>query len=515
MTSFPLRTRVSIALLASLFTGAVALAVGARHLHASYLLRDTTTEQEFVHSVWWTLGLVIGIANITGVSIVVLTARTLDARIARLRNAVLALGYTSAESYQPMLEQDGPDDELLPIREAVHAARLQLRDAMVRVHTESERNRVIIDTVMASVFSVDGVGRIIHANPAAAHMFAQSCVALQGVMLTDLITLDSLRMSSNEYGTLRFTGNDAERQFTTRIRVFGHASFPANVVVTPLALHGQQAWAMFVHDLSDTYRAAATLDEARRAAESANRSKSAFLSRMSHELRTPLSAMISFTKLVRRSRNSQLCERDGHFLDRVQDSSEQLLSLVNEIVELARMDSGSLAMQLEPTDISAMVRQLLATFDDQVAERPVLLEAALPELPACALIDAKRLRQVLTNLIGNAVKFTARGRITVTVCARLDSGVATAVIVRDTGIGIPLERQSQIFELFEQADEETGHRYGGSGLGLALSRRIAEQMGCMLSVESMPGAGSIFTLHFSQQPDVAASLRDVASTSAS
>jgi len=503
VTSFPLRTRLSLVLLASLLTGVAALGVATNHLHALYLARDSTTEQEFVRSVWVTLALVIGIANVTGIAVVVLTTRTLGVRVSRLRHAVLALGQTAGESHQPLLEDDGGDDEFAPIRDAVNAARHQLRDAITRVHLESERNRVIIDTVIASVFAVDGGGRIIRANPAAARMFDRSCAALQGVVLADLIILESLRMSVDDSGTISFTGDDAERQFTTRIRVFGHSSFPAVVAVTPLVLDAQQAWAVFVHDLSDKHRADAALDDARLAAESANRAKSAFLARMSHRLRTPLSSMIGFTKLVRRSRLSQLSERDGHYLDRVQQGSEQLLSLVNEIVDLSLIDSGHMELRLELTDLSAMVRDLLATFEAQVAERPVLLEAVLPALPACAIIDAERLRQVLVNLISNAVKFTAHGRITVTVCARHDSGLATAIVVRDTGIGVPLERQTQIFELFEQADDETGQRYGGSGLGLALSRRIAQQMGCMLSLESMPGAGSTFTVHFAQQPELA------------
>lgn len=506
VTSFPLRTRLLLVLLASLLAGVAALGAATNHLHALYLARESTTEQEFVRSVWFTLAIVIGIANVTGIAVVMFTTRSLGARVARLRHAVLALGQTAGDSDQPLLDHDGSDDEFAPIRDAVVAARQQLRDAIMRVHLESERNRVIIDTVIASVFAVDGGGRIIRANPAAARMFNRSCTALHGMVLADLITIDSLRMSVDDHGTISFTGDESGRQFTTRIRVFGHTSFPAEVAVTPLVLDEQQAWAVFVHDLSDKHRADAALDDARIAAESANRAKSAFLTRMSHELRTPLSSMIGFTKLVRRSRLSQLSERDTHYLDRVQHGSEQLLSLVNGIVDLSHIDSGVMELRLEATDVSALVRELLPTFDALVAERPVVLEAVLPEQAACALIDAERLRQVLTNLISNAVKFTARGHITVTVCARLDSGLATAVVVRDTGIGIALERQTQIFELFEQADEETGQRYGGSGLGLALSRRIAQQMGCMLSLESMPGAGSTFTVHFAQQPELAAAV---------
>jgi PAS domain S-box-containing protein len=345
---------------------------------------------------------------------------------------------------------------------------------------------------------VDGGGRIISANAAAARMFGVPIEALHGVVLSDLIAPDDLRMAVDEFGTVTFTGSAPAQRFTTRIRMFGQPAFSAEVSVTPLAIDGQRAWAVFVHDLTDKERAQAALEDARVAAETASRAKTAFLARMSHELRTPLNSMIGFTKIVRRSRSSQLSERDRHYLDRVQAGSEHLLDLVSDILELSSIESGRIDLALERCDVAPVVRDILSTFEQQVADRPVHLIADLPETAAFATIDTGRMRQLLTNLIGNAVKFTARGSVNVSVKADALSHSAIAVIVRDTGIGIPLERQAQIFESFEQGGEETSHRYGGTGLGLALSRRIAQQMGCTLSVESMPGAGSTFTLSFSQ-----------------
>ena len=186
-----------------------------------------------------------------------------------------------------------------------------------------------------------------------------------------------------------------------------------------------------------------------------------------------------------------------HYLDRVKATTDHLLVLVSDILDLSLIESGTIELRPVTIDISPIVTEIVGHHEDRVVDRPVMLKTELPDGPALATVDSARLRQVLTNLIGNAVKFTARGSVDVSVHLDHQTGLASAISVRDTGIGIPLERQSYIFESFEHGSEETSHRYGGSGLGLALSRRIAQQMGCMLSVESMPGAGSTFTLAFS------------------
>ncbi len=502
MTSRSLRARVWIALAASLLAGLVAAYVGAEHLVAAQNASQPTADGSARDGIWLTLSLVALVANAAAIGVVLFSVRALQQRIAPVREAVLALAHQPRDGDLP----DASDasaatshaDEFAPLHAAVREARTQFQAVIRRVQMEGVRHQAIVDSVFASLFAVDGGGRIISANTAAARMFGVPIDALHGVVLSDLIAPDELRMAVDAYGSVTFTGVTLEHRFTTRIRMFGQRAFPAEVSVTPLAIDGQRAWAVFVHDLTDKEQAQTALEDARVAAETASRAKTAFLARMSHELRTPLSSMIGFTKIVRRSKSSQLSERDRHYLDRVQAGSEHLLDLVSDILDLSSIESGRIALTLELCDVAPVVREMVAGFEEQVADRPVHLIGDVPESSAFATIDARRLRQVLTNLIGNAVKFTARGSVNVAVKVDAKTSQAIAIIVRDTGIGIPLERQAHIFESFEQGDEETSHRYGGTGLGLALSRRIAQQMGCMLSVESMPGAGSTFTLSFSQ-----------------
>ncbi len=497
VSTLTLRTRLILALAASLLAGAAAVVVSANHLDALQLQGSRVAPTDFRHAVWTTLAFVALIANATGLIVVVLTTRTLAAGVQQLRSTVRSLtaGVDDDDGVRIAPPEHTPT-ELRPVVEAIQQARVQLDTMIGRVRMERDRNRAIIDTVFASVFAVDGGGRIIHANAAAARMFDRPMHALTGVVLSDMIATESLHMSVDEFGTVTFDTETRDARFVTTLRVFGRRAFPAEVSVTPLALEGQRAWAVFVHDLSERVRAESELQAARVHAEEANRAKTAFLARIGTEFRAPLDATIGFTQVVLRSRTSQISERDRTYLERVQESTAHLLTSVGDLLDLAQIECGTIALDTRQTDVTAVVQAIVAQFEEQVAGRPVLLTGDYPELALSAGIDENRLRQIVTNLVSNAVKFTARGTVTVTICRAGDSDRASAVIVRDTGIGIPLDRQSHIFDLFAQAEHDTVQRYGGSGLGLALSKRLASEMGCMLSVESMPGAGSTFTLAF-------------------
>jgi PAS domain S-box-containing protein len=438
--------------------------------------------------------LAIAVAGVLALGVMLATLRAIVAPINRLAGAVLALGRGQLES-AALDELRTTDEEFRPLHDAVRAARDQLRRLLERVRVEGDRNRAIVDTSLVAVLAVDAGGRILIANPAAVALTGRSREALVGALFTDVFAPDSLRIGVGADGTLDFADAMAHPRFSARIRMPGVRAFPAEVAVTALPVGGLPQWAIFVHDLTDKHVAQRALEEARAAAESASRAKSAFLARMSHELRTPLNSIIGFTRIVRKSKDTHLADRDRLFLERVQAGGEHLLTLVNDILDLSRIEAGKVELVLEPVDVAQLAREVLPLFESQVVERPVALELDLPDGAAMVTGDVARLRQVLVNLLGNAVKFTPRG--TVTVRVRADAGgAAQSIAVEDTGIGIALDRQARIFDAFEQADGETGHRYGGTGLGLAISRMLAEQMGCSLAVQSMPGRGSTFTLAF-------------------
>jgi signal transduction histidine kinase len=433
-------------------------------------------------------------AGLIGVLLVLLSTRTLMRNIQRLAQGIVRLANPSQDRAPD--DTDTPDDEFAPLHAALRSAEHELRESMRQVRVERDRSSAIVQSALAAVFVVDRGGRVLLVNASAASTFRRPAEQMVGRLLGDLIAPDSLRITVGDDGALDCSRALLEERFRTRVRVHGAGAMQAIVAVTALPVDVMPTWAIFISDQTAQHTAQRALEEARAVAESANRAKSAFLARMSHELRTPLNSIIGFAKIVRRSKDTALGERDRLYLERVQSGGEHLLALVNDILDLARIESGKVELLLEPVDVGRIVRDVVPMFEAQLADRPVSLLVDLPAGDAMATADVVRLRQVLVNLIGNAVKFTPRGTIRVVLRADADSGRALALSVADTGIGIPVDRQARIFEAFEQADKDTAHRFGGTGLGLAIARQIVEQMGGRLSVESMPGVGSTFSVHF-------------------
>ncbi|HJV26231.1 MAG TPA: PAS domain S-box protein [Aromatoleum sp.] len=235
------------------------------------------------------------------------------------------------------------------------------------------------------------------------------------------------------------------------------------------------------------------LVEARAAAEQANRSKSAFLANMSHEIRTPMIAILGFTRMLRRS---PLTGEQRDHLDKLAAAGEHLLSIINDILDYSKIDAGKLVLEHIDFSLEGLLDGVRSLIGDQAKAKGLTIELDRDHVPMWLRGDPTRLRQALLNYASNAVKFTDRGSIVLR--SKLLEGEGTHLMVRfevqDTGIGIPADRQSDLFQTFQQIDASTTRRYGGTGLGLAITRRLAELMGGEAGVESAPGGGSTFWL---------------------
>ncbi len=289
--------------------------------------------------------------------------------------------------------------------------------------------------------------------------------------------------------------------FEWRHRRIDGSEFPATVLLARMELEGRKLLQATVRDITEEHRVARALRAAKEDAEAASRAKSTFLANMSHEIRTPMNAVIGMTELVLKT---QLSATQRDYLVSVKDAGEALLTVINDILDFSKIEAGKMALEHTPFDLRESLGDTMKSLAIRAHQKGLELAFCChPHVPRRVVGDYNRLRQIVTNLVGNAIKFTDQGEVVLEVERQSLEGAEVVLhfTVTDSGAGIPVDKRAKIFDMFEQGDSALTRRHGGTGLGLAIATRLVSMMHGELWVESEVGKGSRF--HFTVRLELA------------
>jgi ammonium transporter, Amt family len=362
---------------------------------------------------------------------------------------------------------------------------------------ESEgRLRAIVETAVDGIITIDEVGNISSFNPAATRLFGYEPHEVMGKNVKMLMPAPYHDEHDGYLSNYRGTGVKKiigiGREVTGR-RKDGQ-TFPMELAVSETLLDKRRVFTGIVRDISERKREE-QMRRARDEAESANRAKSMFLANMSHELRTPLNAIIGYSEILLEDLDDSARDTGrAADLGKIRAAGKQLLSLINDILDLSKIEAGKTTLFLEAVDVPTLVREVVTTVQPTVVKTGNCLEVDCPADVGGMTADVTKIRQTLLNLLSNGLKFTDHGTVSLKVSRRAEAGREwISFEVRDTGIGMTDEQSGRLFRVFSQADETTSVKYGGAGLGLAISQRLCRLMGGEITVSSELGKGSVFT----------------------
>jgi len=359
-----------------------------------------------------------------------------------------------------------------------------------RLFQEALRQKEYFQSIMqnspVAIVALDLDENIVSSNPAFTKLFGYGPEEVIGRNLDGLITTEEMRAEAEEY--TRRARHRVTQAIARRCREDG-SLVDVEILAVNVEVEGEQVGMMALyHDISE-------LLEARREAEEANQSKSQFLANMSHELRTPLNAILGYSEML-----AEEADDDGNDdyipdLQKIHSAGKHLLSLINDVLDLSKIEAGKMELFLEDFEVADLIDDVATTVKPLIDRNGNRLEIIVEDDVGCMHADVTRMRQSLLNLLSNASKFTDGG--TVTLHARIDpdSEVPSVLFqVRDTGIGMTPEQLDRLFDAFTQAEASTTRRFGGTGLGLTITRKFCRMMGGDVSVESEEGVGSTFTI---------------------
>ena len=377
-------------------------------------------------------------------------------------------------------------------------------DVTVRKRAEERLRQVsaevqdLYDNAPCGYFSVDVEGRFVHANATITSLLGYSREELLGEPIAGVLDEASVEEFRIHFPRLIEAGSikDIEvvfvREDGTPVPMIANAS-------AILDADGEFVMSRTtVFDITERKQMENELAQAMHAAQQASRSKSEFLANMSHEIRTPMNAILGYAQLLQREPGISSRQRD--YLETIARSGEHLLSLIDDVLDMSKVEAGRVSLDEASVNLRALVEHVRALFQGRAREKGLLLEVQVDgAVPPSIITDERKVSQILINLVGNAVKFTDRGGVTLRV--RSDEGaegLRIQVAVEDTGAGIASEEQERIFEAFERVEYRTAA--GGTGLGLTISRRFARLLGGDITVSSEPRRGSVFRLCFNARP---------------
>jgi PAS domain S-box-containing protein len=394
------------------------------------------------------------------------------------------------------------------ISERVSAERemrgLMERERAARIEMQAERRfRELLDAAPDGIIEVDREGRILTLNAVMEKMFGYGREELLGQPVEVLVP-ESIRMTHTGHRA-HYWNNPVTRPMGSGLSLYGRrkdgSTFPVEISLSPVISDDGFCVTAIIRDITERKQSeerlqalqkqyTSELELRNREIEQANRLKSEFLANMSHELRTPLHTVIGFAELLAEETKGPLNPSQKRFINHIHKDAQHLLALINEILDISKIEAGKLQLNWEALDISAVLEDALSSIRPQGAAKSMEIETNIP-VPVSVNGDRMRVKQILYNLLSNAVKFTREGGHVQVDVIRSD-GFAQ-VSVSDTGIGIPAAEHDSIFDKFHQVGATSSGMREGTGLGLPITKRLVEEHGGRIWLQSEPGKGSRFT----------------------
>jgi PAS domain S-box-containing protein len=449
----------------------------------------------------WAIGGAALIALVATILTAVLVARQLTVPIYQLQRAtnqmVAGTATTAAVSSGPT--------EIAQLVDNFNRMATTLAERELALRESENRFRAIFERAAIGIKLLDREGRVIGSNRALQTMLGYGAEELQGLRFVEFSHPDDAVIDGGLFQELMAGRRDDYAMEKRYLRKDGRLVWAHLTASLVRDVEGNPRFGIgMVEDITARKRQA-ELQRAKEEAEAANQAKSEFLANMSHELRTPLNAVIGMSKMLSSLRFGPLTVKQADYLHDITGAGEHLLSLINDILDLSRIEAGRMPLHLGPFSIGEMVAEVCSGVRPLAERKQLELRWTGPTPDGSLFTDRSRLKQVLYNLLSNAIKFTPRGQVEVTcewvtgsghdaVPAAEPQATAVRLAVRDTGIGIAMEDQSLIWEEFRQLDSSAARQQEGTGLGLALTRRLVNILGGSIWVESAPRRGSTFTL---------------------